>query len=98
MQPTAERHSWATWSTVSLSGLEHQLSVLRIFRSTYVSFGMLLIVQFLYARPNPDRRFPLPSQPVLESWIARGHPDQQKLARYLDELERLTADASGERD
>src|SRR6516165_3458910 len=62
-----------------------------------VSCGMLLIVQFLYARPDPEGRLLLRGQSVLESWMAKSHQDQQKLDRYLDELEVLTAGAVGDR-
>ena len=63
----------------------------------YVSCGMLVVVQFLFARPVSAGRLRLPGQPVLESWMAVGHPDQQRLAGYLDELERLTVGAMGDR-
>jgi hypothetical protein len=63
----------------------------------YASCGMLVLVQFLFARPDSPGRLRLPGQPVLESWMAVGHPDQQRLARYLDELERLTVAAMGDR-
>lgn len=40
-------------------------------------------------KPDATSRTGLPSLPVLESWNAADHPDQQRLRAYLDEVMRL---------
>lgn len=52
-------------------------------------WGMLVAVAVLFSRPDPETRVTQARKPVLEGWMAAGHPDQQRLSSYLDDLEVL---------